>query len=370
MCKFGVFFKKSISFLLAVLSFVICSSAAYPNVSASSAVLINADTEEVFFSKDSFSKREMASTTKIMTAIVAIEHGSLDEKIKIPSSAIGVEGSSLYLKEGEEMTLRELLYGLMLGSANDAAEAIAVIICGSVDSFADLMNEKAADIGLENTHFTNPHGLSEDGHYTTAFDLAKLAAYALKNETFREICSTRKISLPGNRLVVNHNKLLFSFDGACGVKTGFTKNSGRCLVSAAERDGITLVAVTLNAPNDWNDHADMLEYGFLEYELVTLAETGEALFSLPIIGGEVLEINVAAEADVSVCLKKNRGSVVEHLEIIRPRFAPVYKGEPVGRVVYTLDGKEIASSPLVATEYVGVKRDTQTFLDKLFSIFK
>lgn len=370
MCNFGVFFKKFVTVSLAFLCFTLCICAAKPNVSASSAVLINAETEEVFFSKDSHTKRGMASTTKIMTAILAIEHGSLDEKIKIPAAAIGVEGSSLYLKEGEEMSMRELLYGLMLRSANDAAEAIAIVIAGSVDAFAYLMNEKAADLGLESTHFTNPHGLADENHYTTAFDLARLASYALKDETFKEICSTKKISLPGNRIVVNHNKMLFLFEGALGVKTGFTKDSGRCLVSAAKRDGITLVAVTLSAPNDWNDHTDMLEFGFREYELITLAKKGDPLFSLPILGGEKSEVFATVEDDVTVCLKKDRASIVEQFEIIRPQFAPIYAGEQIGRVIYTLNGTKIASAPLVASEYIGTIEKNQTFLDKLFNILK
>lgn len=370
MCNFGVFFKKTISVFLACVSFSVCIYAQKPSVSASSAVLMNANSGEIFFSKDADTKRSMASTTKIMTAIVAIENGVLDSKTEIPAAAIGVEGSSLYLKKGESMTLRELLYGLMLRSANDAAEAIAIIISGSVEKFAILMNEKAAELGLKNTHFTNPHGLSDESHYTTASDLATLTAYALDNDTFKEICSTKKTSLPGNRLVVNHNKLLFSFDGAFGVKTGFTKDSGRCLVSAAERDGVTLVAVTLNAPNDWKDHTDMLEYGFLEYESVTLANSGEVLYSLPIIGGESAQVSLAAEESITVCLKKSRGSIVERLEIIRPRFAPIYKGETLGRIVFTLDGNEIASVPLVATEYVGTRQERPTFFDKLLSILR
>ncbi len=370
MCKFGVFFRKTISVFLACISFSVCISAAKPSVSASSAVLMNADTGEIFFSKNADTKRGMASTTKIMTAIVAIENGDLDKKTEIPSAAIGVEGSSLYLKKGESMTLRELLYGLMLRSANDAAEAIAIIIGGSVEGFAVLMNEKAEELGLVSTHFANPHGLSDESHYTTASELARLAAYALKNETFKEICSTKKANLPGNRLVVNHNKLLFSFEGACGVKTGFTKDSGRCLVSAAERNGVTLVAVTLNAPSDWKDHTDMLEYGFLEYEAVTLTNSGDILYRMPIIGGEMDEVSVTAENNITVCLKKRRNSIVERIEIIHPRFAPVYKGETLGRVVFTLDGREIGSSPLVATEYVGAREEKMTFFDKILNIFR
>lgn len=366
MCNFGVFFKKL--FAAAIMCFIICMNVSAVSVSASSAILINAESGECIFAKDADTRRGMASTTKIMTAIVAIENGVLDSCFDIPTAAIGIEGSSLYLKAGEKMTLRELLYGLMLRSANDAAEAIAIIVGGSVDSFVDMMNSKAQELGLRNTHFTNPHGLSNDEHYTTARELGIIAAYALKNETFSEICSTKKMSLPGNRLVVNHNKLLFSFEGTCGVKTGFTKATGRCLVSAAERDGVKLIAVTLNAPNDWNDHENMLETGFLEYESVSLVNKGDIIYSMPIIGGDATEVPLEAEKDVTVCLRKNRGSIVQSLKIMRPRFAPIYKGDVLGKIVFLLDSKEIASVPLVATEYVG-QRQEKTIFDKIKGLF-
>ena len=353
MCNFGVFFRRFISFFLISVCFCINSFASFPNVSASSAILINSDTDEVIFSKGADEKRGMASTTKIMTAILAIENVNLDKEIRIPNAAIGVEGSSLYLKHGEKMTMRELLYGLMLRSANDAAEAIAITVSGSVEEFSKFMNEKAASLKLSNTHFTNPHGLSDDNHYTSARDLALLASYAMKNDVFREICSTKKANVSGNRTVVNHNKLLFTFDGVCGVKTGFTKATGRCLVSAASRNGVNLICVTLNAPDDWNDHKRMLEYGFNEYEAITLVNEGDYVYSLPIIGGDTESVALVSDKKVTVCLKKNRGSIVESLKLLRPRFAPIYKGEILGSIIYTLDGKEIASVPLVAKEYIG-----------------
>ncbi len=249
------------------------------SVSASSAVLIEAESGRVLYSKDADKRRPMASTTKIMTALVALENHDLDAPIKIPKEAVGIEGSSLYLTEGETLTLHELLYALMLRSANDAAVAIAIAVGGSVSDFAEMMNEKAEEMGLTHTHFDNPHGLDSEDHYTTARELALITAEALKNEVFREIVSTYKKSLPlGNvpdrRLVVNHNRLLRTYDGCIGVKTGFTKKDGRCLVSAAERDGITLVAVTLNAPNDWSDHKRMLDNGFAAVKRVKISSDG------------------------------------------------------------------------------------------------
>lgn len=355
MYKFGVFLRKLTSVFI-ISAALLVPVAAQPALSAASAFLLSADTGECIAAYDADTKRGMASTTKIMTALVAIENGTLDQKYTVPQEAIGVEGSSLYLKPGEQMTLRELLYGLMLQSANDAAEAIAILVGGSVDGFADMMNAKAASLGLTNTHFTNPHGLADDSHYTTARELALLSAYALQNPIFREICSAYKTTIPapdGVRWLINHNKMLKMYDGAYGVKTGFTKATGRCLVTAAERDGVRLVAVTLNAPNDWKDHTALLDYGFAQYESVTLAKAGDFAYTLPLIGGDGESVPLHVQKDITAVLPKDRGSIVERIEINRPRFAPVYEGDTVGRIVYTLDGGEIASSPLYAANYVG-----------------
>ena len=356
MYKFGVFFKTIMMALCLCATLLLPVQAEQPPLSAGSAILIRADNGECIAAYNADARCGMASTTKIMTAIVAIEYGDLDQKCTIPDKAIGVEGSSLYLKRGEQMTLRELLYGLMLQSANDAAEAIAILIDGSVEAFADRMNQKASALGLTNTHFTNPHGLADENHYTTAKDLAALSAYALKNTTFREICSTYKTTIPaceGVRWLINHNKMLKIYEGACGIKTGFTKATGRCLVSAAERDGVQLIAVTLNAPDDWKDHRMLLDYGFSKYEAVSLSKAGDFACNLPLIGGDNDSVSLHVQNDVSAVLQKEHGSIVERIEVIRPRFAPVYKGDVLGRIVYLADGKEVASSPLYAASYVG-----------------
>ncbi len=358
MYKFGVFFEK-ISILLSISFLLILSVYANkPSISAESAILVNISNGDVVAEYNADKKLGMASTTKIMTAIIAIEHGNLESKYTIPSEAIGVEGSSLYLKQGESMTLLELIKGLMLRSANDAAEAIAIIVGGSVENFANMMNEKALDLGLSSTHFTNPHGLTDDNHYTTARELAQITSYALKNPIFRSVCSLKHASLSGvdyPRTVSNHNKMLSMYDGAFGVKTGFTKATGRCLVSAANRGGVELVAVTLNAPNDWVDHTAMLDFGFSQYETVSLASAGERIYNLPIIGGDRQYASVYIKDDVNACLKKNRGSIVERIELNRLQFAPIYKDDIVGRIVFSLNGVEIASSPLYADSYIGVK---------------
>ena len=244
------------------------------SVSAKSAALYDPASKSFLYTKNADMQLPMASTTKIMTALVAIENADLDKSVSISDDAIGTEGSSLYLKRGETMTMKDLLMGLMLRSANDAAAAIAYEISGSIEAFAEKMNEKATQIGALNTNFTNPHGLDDPSHYTTAKDLAIITAEALSNKTFLNIVSTKKHIIKNSdgeaRLLTNHNKLLNLYDGAIGVKTGFTKKSGRCLVGAAERDGTRLISVTINAPDDWNDHKALFDYGFFKLKSVPL----------------------------------------------------------------------------------------------------
>ena len=357
MCSFGVFCRKT--FLIIFLGLLLCRSAfALPTVSAKSCVVIEASTNRPLWEQNAHVRCGMASTTKIMTALLAIEYGELDKEYTVPNEAIGIEGSSLYLKSGEIFSLRELVTGLMLQSANDAGIAISIIVSGSTDRFVDLMNQKAAEIGLRDTHFCNPHGLSDDNHYTTAYELALLASYALKNDTFREICALRSATISSqliSRTVQNHNKMLSLYDGAIGVKTGFTKATGRCLVSAAMRNGVELVAVTLNAPDDWNDHKALLDFGFSCVERISLIAKDDIITTLPILNGEESNIALYAEKDASVILAKNHGSVVQKIELNRPRFAPIYKGDAVGRIVFYCNGTEIASVTLCAADYVAKK---------------
>ena len=338
------------------------------DISAESAILIDADSGEILYGSNYSQKMPMASTTKIMTAVVAIENMPLDTKIKIPAVATGIEGSSIYLCAGEILTLEQLLYALLLSSANDAATAIALSVGGSIEGFADMMNEAAKRIGLEDTHFENPHGLDGEDHYTTAEDLARLTAYALALPKFREIVSTYKKSIPfdnkeNGRLLVNHNKLLRSYSGAIGVKTGFTKKSGRCLVSAAERNGVTLIVVTLNAPNDWQDHTMMLDYGFENYEAVTL---GEFSIDMPVISGVKTTVCCSTADKISVLLPKSHGEIETRVELYPFVYAPVTKGECLGRVVYLCDGKEIGEIDVVSTETVELLKQKYTVWDRIF----
>lgn len=324
-----------------------------PQISAEAAILIETGSGTVIGAKNADKRMPMASTTKIMTALVALEKSDIRKTVSVSPSAVGVEGSSVYLYEGENLTISDLLYAMMLESANDAATAIAIEIGGSVDGFADLMNEKAQSMGLVDTHFTNPHGLDNDEHYTTARELGIIAMEAMKNEAFRSIVSTYKKTIPlndteGVRLLINHNKMLKGYVGAIGIKTGYTKKSGRCLVSAAERDGVSLIAVTLNAPNDWQDHAKMLDFGFSLFESRLLCSDKELTYTVPTVGGDRDYVTVKNKGDVRIILPKGTKAITSSVELPKFTYAPISEGEQLGRIVYYSDGKEIASAPLYA----------------------
>lgn len=331
-------------------------------LSAKSAVLIDCESHSILYSKDHDAKMGMASTTKIMTALVAAESTDLKRTVVVSPEAVGVEGSSVYLYEGERITIEELLYALLLQSANDAAEAIAIAVAGSVGAFADMMNARAAQMGLKNTHFTNPHGLSDDEHYTTAHDLAVITAHALKNETLRTIVSTYKKSIPidsdcNPRLLVNHNKMLKLYDGAIGVKTGFTKTTGRCLVSAAEREGLTVIAVTLDAPDDWNDHKKLLDFGFDNYESLLVAEAGSFIYPLSVVGGDEPFVSLTNTQDIRLTVPKIRGELKCKIETLhRFEFAPILRGTDAGSVTYSYEGMSSSSSALVCAENIGISK--------------
>lgn len=341
-------------FSLSVYSLPSESTDAHLSVSAQSAVLTDASDNAVLYAKNADKRMPMASTTKIMTALVAVENCDINKKVKIPQEAVGIEGSSVYLYAGEIMTLEDLLYAMLLASANDAAAAIAIEVGGSIDGFCELMNRRAETLGLHDTHFTNPHGLHNDEHYTTARELAVIAAAALSDKTVRKIVSTQKktiVPIEGNtRVVSNHNKMLRLYDGAIGVKTGFTKTSGRCLVSAAEREGLTLIAVTLNAPDDWNDHTLMLDYGFSRYESVVLAEAGGFTCYYPVTGGTQERVLLSNTSPLYATLPRDREEPVAVVEsVCRFAFAPVSEGSVLARVRYFCGDECIAESELVCT---------------------
>ena len=245
--------------------------------SASSAILMEAESGRVLYEQNAHEERLIASITKLMTALVALESGhDLEETVTVGEACTRAEGSSLYLRPGEEISLKGLLYGVMLRSGNDAALAVAEHCGGSVEEFVGRMNEKAAQLGMVNSHFANPNGLNAEGHYSSAYDMALLARACLENEALAEIAATKSATVDG-RVLTNHNKLLWQYEGCIGLKTGYTEKAGRTLVSAARRGGMTLIAVTLNDPDDWRDHTALLDYGFSTYAPVTLTEEGKAV---------------------------------------------------------------------------------------------
>ena len=320
-------------------------------VSAQGACLINID-GTVLYEKNAHVKMSMASTTKIMTAIVVIENCELDKKVRVANEAIGVEGSSMYLAKGETVSIRDLLYALLLQSANDAAVALACEVSGSVEAFAELMNQKAKELGLKDTHFTNPHGLDDEKHYTTAYELAKITAYAMKNKTFFEISSTLKYTYSTDQrsgVFVNHNKLLYMMKDCVGVKTGYTRKTGRCLVSAIDKDGLILIGVTLNAPNDWNDHIEMHKYGCAEYEFSQMLTKGEFCCTLPVINGSKSEILLASSDELCAWLRKS-DEINVVTELPRFLYAPVEEGEAYGAICIYRDGELIKKTDIVALE--------------------
>lgn len=340
--------------------------------SAGSAVLLDASGPSIrtLWEHNADERRGPASTTKIMTALVAAESMPLSTKVTVSKEAVGVEGSSVYLTEGEVFTLEELLCCTLLESANDAAVAVAVAVGESIDGFAALMNEKCAELGLVDTHFTNPHGLDHEDHYTTARELGIIAAAALENEALRKIFSTYKMTVAapegGVRMLINHNRLLRSIEGCIGVKTGYTKSNGRCLVSAAERDGLRLIAVTLDDGNDWHDHTVMLEEGFEAYERVELAEyTGIKLPEIAVIDGEQSRVRTALSNKVYLTLPRIGAKIDCRIESIPSLPAPVSRGQNAGEIVFTCEGKEIARIPLV-TAYAASKKKEKGFWRRLF----
>ena len=347
------------------------SVSAVPSVSAKSAVVIDADTGRILYEQDAHTRRGMASTTKIMTAIVALEHAAPDMLVTVDPRACGVEGSSVYLYAGEKITMEALLYALMLQSANDAAEAIAYAVAGSIDGFAALMNRKADELGLTATHFENPHGLDGETHYTTAYELGIIAAYAMKNDLFAEIVSTVKKTIPLHdgeisRLLVNHNRLLREYEDICGIKTGYTKKCGRTLVSAAGRDGVRLICVTLDDGNDWADHRALLDYGFSLYEEVSLM--GKISYEVPVCGGTASSVRVSTKESLTAMLPQGHGEIVSVVEMPRFLYAGVCEGDVVGKVVFSADGVRIGEAFLYAESSVPIVRK-ENFIRKIFFSF-
>lgn len=335
------------------------------STSAASAVLIEAQSGRVLYEQKADEERLIASITKIMTALVALEHGDINEVYTVTAQDMA-EGSSMYLKPGEELTLEELLYGLLLASGNDAALAVAHCVSNDAESFVALMNDTAHELGMEHSSFANPNGLDAEGHYSSAYDMAILTAHALTNETFRRIVSTSSITI-GDRYLKNHNKLLDICDGCVGVKTGFTKAAGRTLVTAAQRQGMTLICVTLNDGNDWNDHTNLFDYGFSTYSLSTPVAAGQILADIPVRCGTLNCLKLAADRDISFPVKEGE-KLSLRIRVPTSVPAPIFPGQAVGTVSVLLDGAEVMTVDLVAVEAVAHAADAEKpdFFEQLF----
>ena len=369
--------KKTFYLLFLILflfSFSLCSNAV--DISASSAIVVNADTFEVVYEKSAHEKRSMASTTKIMTSLLAIESGKLDETVTVNEKMSGIEGTSIGLKVGYKIKLRDLVYSMLLESGNDAAVATAVYLSGSEQAFSEKMNEKAKSIGMTATNFVTASGLDDEAHYTCAYDMAMLAIAAINNPVFCEICSQKQYTFdyvsPEMRYTLsNHNRLLRTVEGVFGIKTGFTKKSGRCLVTAIERNGFTFVVVTLNAPNDWNDHKKLFDYAFDNTQTETVSPELPEYISVQ--GGLTNKLFIESIGfDVAVLNKNSELTSKTYL----PQFvyAPIKKGDILGkceiyyeeRLIKTFDITASADIDSIEETYIAKKSLIEKIKEILF----
>lgn len=342
------------------------------SLSARSAAAIDVQTGRMLYEKNGDDRMLIASITKILTTIIAIESGKdLEGIVTVSNRASGKEGSSIYLKVGEKQKLIDLLYAVMLRSGNDAATAVAEHVGGSEAKFVEMMNAKVEELGLKGSHFANPHGLDAPGHYSTAHDMAIIAAYALRNPTFKKIASTKikRIPMPGeawDRKMYNKNKMLNRYDGADGVKTGYTKAAGRTLVSSATRDGRQIAVVTLDAPNDWSDHTKMLDYGFQTYQSALMAEKHKVLKTIPVEDGLKQQVGVMAAEEFSFPIREDEKDKLTHkIEIADDLDAPVITGQQVGEMEIYFEDRLVGEVALVAADDVPEK----SFWEKFKSLF-
>lgn len=334
-------------------------------ISAQKACVMDAVSGRLLLEKNADSQSLIASTTKIMTALVVCEQCNVLDRMRIPKEAVGIEGSSMYLQEGEVLTIQELLYGLMLRSGNDAAIALAIYCGGTVEGFAELMNDKARNLGLKNTHFVNPNGLDAPDHYSTARDLAVLAAYAMENPVFYKTVSAKNIRI-GERYLTNHNKLLWRVEGADGVKTGYTKAAGRILVSSATRDMRRIVAVTINDGDDWNDHSVMLNDGFSRYREQNIVSEGDCLGTAEVIGGATGRVEILAAEDFSFPLAAEEQP---YTMLPGPGFvyAPVSEGEDAGVAYVLIKDRAIGAIPVIYGRTIEQEEEEEkSFFEKIF----
>lgn len=350
-----------------------CTGSKLPQIEAGAAIVIDADSGRVLYEKDAYSRRAIASTTKIMTAILALENGNLDDKVKVSKRASSIWGSTIKLRQGEELTLRELMYGMMVKSGNDAALAVAEHIGGSVENFVKMMNDKAKELGLENTSFKTPHGLDANGHYSTAYELALLTQYALKNPVFSKIVSTQSTSIT-NRSLFSTNEMLSLYPGADGVKTGYTGKAGRCLVTSAKRDGFRIISVVLfcsSRTKRAESSKRILDYAFNNYKPYELLKPNQELGAVNVKRGLKNRALVVSVDGIKVPLSVEEKESLKTEVLINDSInSPVYKGVEVGKIRFFVNGKLLAQSDIKTAEGVSAKTYRHYFSDVMNVWFK
>ncbi len=345
-----------------------------PNVTATSAIVIEASTGHVIYARNPDGPMFPASTTKIMTLLLALERGGLDEIVEVSENAFNAQGSTLWLDTGERIPLQDLLYGMMMVSANDASVAIAEHIDGSVANFAAHMTQRAKELGATNTNFTNPHGLPDDNHYTSARDLALITLHGLQLPGFEQIVTTTEMAFDwihddNSKTIRTENQLLWTYNGCNGVKTGYTERAGRCVVCSAKRNGIQLISVVLDGLYMWNDSIILLDYGFENVSTETLVKSDEVIKTLPIISGRRKSMPVKTAGEIIVPVFKNHDAYEIQYDMPEVLNAPITNGETIGKVRVIIDGREIATTDIVTTADVEQKSFFRLLLKQFNSFF-
>lgn len=340
-----------------------------PETNGKAVVLMDASSGRVLYERNSHLQLPPASVTKIMTALLVVENGDLDKNVVVSEHAADTPEATIYLEPGETLSRIELLYGAMLPSANDAATVLAESVSGNEESFIELMNKRADQLGMKDTHYCNPHGLNAKEHYSSAYDLALLAKQALSNQVFAEVVGTKQKSIPWasrdeDRVLINQNRLLYRYDGAIGVKTGYTTEAGNCVVGAARKGNMTLIAVSLNSPTVYDDLQKMLDYGFENYQMVALGDRKQFSGEAEVIAGEIKTVPFTAAGNLMVAAKENEIPYLSFAVVSQPKVeAPVKKGDVLGNCTLYISGEQITSLDLLATQ--SVNRVSRTFAHSL-----
>jgi D-alanyl-D-alanine carboxypeptidase (penicillin-binding protein 5/6) len=330
---------------------------------------MDAASGRVLYSNNCHDRLSPASLTKIMTALLVVETGDLNKKVKASENAVKTPESTIYLQPGEILTRQELLYACMLHSANDAATALAESVAGNVPTFVKLMNRRAKQLEMRDTHFRTPHGLETKGHYTSAYDLALLTRQAMTNQIFCQVVATKTTSIPWanhtqDRLLLNENRLLYRYQGTIGVKTGYTRHAGNCVVGAAKKGNLVLIAVSLNSPTVYNDLEQMLDFGFAHYQKLTLKKAEQVSVKVKVLMGQATTVSARPATDLAVAITPEEKSQLTYKVFPRSKvFAPVKGGDILGTCRIFLNGGKITQVNLVASNTVPVRKP----LDKIFA---